>query len=85
MSELPPTVRAQYSADERVVAAQVWEDFCRVHWPALYEQQQQQQQQQESNQPVSLEDDEYDYFSSLEDSYASSSGSTMRRIESTQW
>lgn len=25
----------QYNQDENVVAAQVWDDFCRVHWPAL--------------------------------------------------
>jgi RNase H-fold protein (predicted Holliday junction resolvase) len=26
----------QYYQDENMVAAQVWEDFCKVHWPELY-------------------------------------------------
>jgi RNase H-fold protein (predicted Holliday junction resolvase) len=30
----------QYNHDENIVAANVWEDFCRSHWPDLYEQEQ---------------------------------------------
>lgn len=26
----------RYFQDEQVVAAQVWDDFCKVHWPELY-------------------------------------------------
>ncbi len=29
----------QYNQDENMVAARVWEDFCRSHWPELYQQQ----------------------------------------------
>lgn len=29
--------KEQYYQDENVAAAQVWNDFSRVHWPALYE------------------------------------------------
>jgi RNase H-fold protein (predicted Holliday junction resolvase) len=28
--------KEQYFQDEQVVAAQVWDDFCKVHWPELY-------------------------------------------------
>lgn len=28
----------QYNQDENIVAVNVWEDFCRSHWPELYEQ-----------------------------------------------
>ena len=27
----------QYNQDETVVAAKVWDDFCRSHWPELYQ------------------------------------------------
>jgi hypothetical protein len=33
----------QYHADEGLTATQVWDDFCRAHWPELCQQQQQQQ------------------------------------------
>jgi RNase H-fold protein (predicted Holliday junction resolvase) len=33
----------QYSQDENVVAADVWDDFVRVHWPDVYRQQERQQ------------------------------------------
>jgi RNase H-fold protein (predicted Holliday junction resolvase) len=33
----------QYSQDENVLAADVWDDFVRVHWPDEYRQQQRQQ------------------------------------------
>jgi hypothetical protein len=26
----------RYFQDDQVVAAQVWDDFCKVHWPELY-------------------------------------------------
>lgn len=28
----------QYNQDEKIVAANVWDDFCRSHWPELYQQ-----------------------------------------------
>jgi hypothetical protein len=35
--------KEQYYQDENVAAAQVWNDFSRVHWPALYEKNQKKQ------------------------------------------
>jgi hypothetical protein len=29
--------KEQYATDESVMAADVWKDFCRVHWPVLYQ------------------------------------------------
>lgn len=43
----------QYYQDENVVAAQVWEDFCRVHWPDLYREERVQQiEEQAQAQPA---------------------------------
>jgi hypothetical protein len=28
----------QYNQDENIVAASVWNDFCRVHWPEVFAQ-----------------------------------------------
>jgi RNase H-fold protein (predicted Holliday junction resolvase) len=49
----------QYNQDENVVAAQVWDDFCRVHWPAMYEQEEKATRHQpEYSQEISSLDDE---------------------------
>ena len=37
----------QYYEDEGIVAAKVWEDFSKVHWPELFFHQETQQEQQE--------------------------------------
>jgi RNase H-fold protein (predicted Holliday junction resolvase) len=35
----------QYHQDENQVAATVWDDFCRTHWPAIYQQEQPKERQ----------------------------------------
>jgi len=52
----------QYHQDKNIVAAKVWEDFCRVHWPTIHEQQQRTKDTvdwvlQQEERSSSLEDD----------------------------
>lgn len=59
----------QYNQDENIVAAKVWDDFCRSHWPELYQRQQQKttvspKPTQSARQTTSLDDSNWEQTSS---------------------